>query len=41
MDTPEQGALRAVVRDFCRKHADARALGPAHGELWAHRARDP
>src|SRR5260370_7210733 len=33
MDTPEQGALRAAVRDFCRKHADARAWARFTGEL--------
>jgi alkylation response protein AidB-like acyl-CoA dehydrogenase len=33
MDTPEQSALRAAVRDFCRKHADARAWARLSGEL--------
>jgi alkylation response protein AidB-like acyl-CoA dehydrogenase len=33
MDTPEQAALRAAVRDFCRKHADARAWARLTGEL--------
>ena len=33
MDTPEQAALRATVRDFCRKHADARAWARLTGEL--------
>jgi alkylation response protein AidB-like acyl-CoA dehydrogenase len=33
MDSPEQAALRAAVRDFCRKHADARAWARLTGEL--------
>src|SRR3984957_11753843 len=33
MDTPEQAALRAGVRDFCRKHAGPGAWGRLTGEL--------
>ena len=33
MDTPEQAALRAAVRDFCRKHAGPQAWARLSGEL--------
>jgi alkylation response protein AidB-like acyl-CoA dehydrogenase len=33
MDSPEQAALREVVRDFCRKHAGPRAWVRLTGEL--------
>ena len=33
MDTPEQVALRAAVRDFCRKHAGPQAWARLTGEL--------
>src|ERR1700722_675963 len=33
MDTPEQAALRAAVRDFCRKHAGPQAWARLTGEL--------
>src|ERR1700722_10310193 len=33
MDTPEQAALRAAVRDFCRKHAGPGAWDRLTGEL--------
>ena len=33
MDSPEQAALREVVRDFCRKHSGPQVWGRLTGEL--------